>query len=949
MLGVIWAGVVVGASYALSGAAFTVAYRASRILNFALGGFGGVGAFVAVSLVDRHLPWAVSFILAVAVGAAIGIASEIVVGRRLIRISPLAATIGMLGVLLILQGIISYAWGTTGSALPSPLPGKHIRFGDALSIQAGDGIYVLIAAVACFGLLVFLYHTNYGLQMRAVSEGPVTAATLGIQVRLTGTVGWGISGGLGAAAAIFVGSIGTLLPSTYTSFIFLALIALVIGGLSSIWGVMLGGLVFGVALSVTQAELSTRLTYTIAFLLLCVLLMARPDGLLGRPETQLNEPSAQIARRPPLFGVMKRGFGRLESSALTLRARALTQRAKQLQEEYDARARKRPFGMITGRATTGCLLVMGLMVALWWIAPPEIAFSLPQVTSNFLAILGLDIMLGYCGQLNLAQGAFVAIGSYTGAIAVTHLDLPAWAAFPAGALGGALIGILIGLPAVRLSHLYYAQVTLLLAFVIPELILYFAGVTGGSTGLPMPALGIDGYFSIYVLYLGITAVAVVAVKLLLSSSVGRHWRGIRDNEGVAQSLGQRTYVTKLGAFAVGCGLAGLAGAMQGFSVGTIAPDSFPVWLSLYYQAATVVGGMTSMLGNLLASFFITVVPIYSGMGSRIPADLLFGAVLLLVMLLVPRGLGPVVTAAWRFVWCVPALVIGIRHDDRTEHEEHEEHDVTAAAPDLAKASGSPPAPTAHGRTRGPSPETVLLQGVDVRAGYRGSEVLHSVSFALPRGSIVGVLGPNGAGKSTLLRCVTGLLRPSSGHIEYENDDVTGMSAHLLARAGVAHVLEGRGIFPDLTVRENLQLGILHARKRNDSATGFASIESVQSLFPILAERQDQRAGTLSGGEQQMVAIARSLLMSPSCLVLDEPLLGLAPVVASTVVDALRQIRESGVTILLVEQSVHHVMDLCDFVYVLGSGSMVASGTPEELRTRDDLLESYFGLTNAAHS
>lgn len=932
MLDVLVAGIISGCIYALSGAAFMVAYRSSRILNFALGGFGGLASFVAVSL-DTKVPWVAAFLVALAVGAAVGALSEVVVGRRLNRISPLAATIGMLGVLLVLQGAIEYFWGTTGSVLRAPLGQDLLHIGSSVTVAASGLVTVGAAILGCAGLFGLFYRTRYGLQMRAVTEGPMTAETLGIRVSRTATVGWAVSGLLGAAAAVFVGESSTLLPSTYTDFLFLALIALVVGGFTTISGVMLGGLLFGIGLSFLQTELSTQLTYSFSFVILCALLFVRPQGLLGRPEAQLNEPSLQLRRNRAVRDALRK-------LGASNHLGPVSEHLGALRENFDISGTSRR------QRVAGLSVVIAVSIALWWIAPITVVLSLPIVVSNFLAVLGLDIMLGYCGQLNLAQGAFVAIGAYGGALSVLHWGFPAWSVLPISAVSGALFGVLIGLPAMRLAHLYFAQVTLLFSFVVPELITYFQGFTGGSTGISVTPIPQSGTLSGYLIYLGIAATCVAAVLLLLRSRLGRHWRGIRDSEDVAKSLGQRTWVAKLCAFAVGCGLAGLAGGMQALSVGTLAPDSFPVWLSLYYQAATVIGGMTSLLGNVLAAFFITVVPLYTGAGSRIPGDLIFGAVLVIVMLVAPRGLGPTVTSVWRALWNTTGSGLGyllpsLRSAHAVPPARRGSQPISAAATPrpgypadaafLASAANPPIAGA-----------PAVLELTDVRAGYRGGEVLHSVSISLPQNTIVGIVGPNGAGKSTLLRCATGLLAVQAGAVYYHGHDIRHEQAFQIARRGIAQVVQGRGIFPGLTVRENLNLGQLYSRTdRASRDVGFE--EWVFQLFPRLKDRLSQPSGTLSGGEQQMLAIARSLLMHPDCLVLDEPFLGLAPVAVEIVISALEQVQQAGLSILLVEQNIKQVLTFCQHVYLLAGGNVAASGPATEMRERADLLETYFGI------
>ena len=224
------------------------------------------------------------------------------------------------------------------------------------------------------------------------------------------------------------------------------------------------------------------------------------------------------------------------------------------------------------------------------------------------------------------------------------------------------------------------------------------------------------------------------------------------------------------------------------------------------------------------------------------------------------------------------------------------------------------------------------------AGYGSISVLHDVTLRLGLAEIVTVLGPNGAGKTTLMRAIVGQIPVSSGTVRYNCTDVTGASPERNARRGLCMVPEGRGIFPRLTVGENLALGG-YARADRRS---FLTDRDVQfERFPILAERQSQPAGTLSGGQQQMLAIARALLSSPQVLLLDEPSLGLAPAVVDEVLGIVAALRDDDVSVLMVEQSVSKALAIADRGYVLAHGTVEASGSAAELRQHADALEAAY--------
>jgi branched-chain amino acid transport system ATP-binding protein len=228
----------------------------------------------------------------------------------------------------------------------------------------------------------------------------------------------------------------------------------------------------------------------------------------------------------------------------------------------------------------------------------------------------------------------------------------------------------------------------------------------------------------------------------------------------------------------------------------------------------------------------------------------------------------------------------------------------------------------------------------LRAGYDGVAALHDVSFEVRPGEIVTIVGSNGAGKSTTLRTVSGLLRPTGGLIEFEGQRIDKLPAERVVALGISHVPEGRRLFQRLTVAENLRLG---AYTRKSPADRSAALEHIYSLFPVLKERSSQQAGTLSGGEQQMCAIGRGLMAQPKLLMLDEPSLGIAPKLVDEILWSLGELRDAGMTILLVEQNVVEALELADRGYVLQTGSVVLAGSGKELLASDVVRQAYLGM------
>ena len=233
----------------------------------------------------------------------------------------------------------------------------------------------------------------------------------------------------------------------------------------------------------------------------------------------------------------------------------------------------------------------------------------------------------------------------------------------------------------------------------------------------------------------------------------------------------------------------------------------------------------------------------------------------------------------------------------------------------------------------------ILAVKGLRVAYGAIEALHGVDLEVPAGEVVALIGANGAGKTTTLRAISRMIRPSAGTVRFLGEDVTALPSHRLVARGMAHAPEGRGIFLNLTVGENLALGAYLRKDREGIAK---DAERAYALFPILAERRTQVAGTLSGGEQQMLAVGRALMSRPKLLLLDEPSLGLAPQVVERIFGVLRDVNRDGVALLLVEQNAHKALQLAHRAYVLETGAIAMQGTGKQLLASPEVRRAYLG-------
>jgi branched-chain amino acid transport system ATP-binding protein len=234
----------------------------------------------------------------------------------------------------------------------------------------------------------------------------------------------------------------------------------------------------------------------------------------------------------------------------------------------------------------------------------------------------------------------------------------------------------------------------------------------------------------------------------------------------------------------------------------------------------------------------------------------------------------------------------------------------------------------------------MLELTDIHVRYGNIRALQGVSLTVATGELVALIGSNGAGKSTVLRTISGLLRPSDGVISFEGSDITHTATDRIVALGISHCPEGRRIFGRLSVSDNLRLGAVAQR---DNKAVAADLDMVFTLFPLLKERLQQAGGTLSGGEQQMLAIGRALMSRPRLLLLDEPSLGLAPLMVERIFETIAELKRQGRTILLVEQNVHHALDVADRAYVLETGRITLDGPAGELRVNPKVEQSYLGV------
>lgn len=572
--------------------------------------------------------------------------------------------------------------------------------------------------------------------------------------------------------------------------------------------------------------------------------------------------------------------------------------------------------------------------------------------------------------LSLANAGFMAIGAYASAILSVKLGLPSAASIPAAVLLCSGLGLLIGLPVLRLTDVYLAIATLGFGEIVRVLIVLLPGLTGGptganlSTGFPYEAMKSTSTLTIAIALV----VALYLFRSLAPSKTGRAFRAIRENSRAASSLGIDVTAYKIFAFLLSAALAGLAGAFFAHSVGSLDNGDFKFTRAVDILGYAVLGGTGTWFGPLLGAGLLTALPILirDGLGASIGfihsfaqlPNILTGLSLMLVIIFMPGGLA---SAFGR-----PSSRTG-----PTRVRERPRPVLSAAAAACASGNGTGPGGSARksgvdGEGTGfeaiPPPDTAtegsaeccLLALDGLGRSFGGVDALTAVSLEIREGGVYGLIGPNGAGKTTLMNLVGGLLAPSSGRILWRGEEIQGAAPHRIARLGLARSYQNIQLFPEMSVLENVVVGHhIHVGTsplttwlrlpRETSEEGLATREALALLERLgLSDLADRHAGTLSYGDQRRVEIARALALHPRLLMLDEPAAGMNDAETARLGRFITDLKGHGYTILVVEHHMDLIMNVCDEVLVLNFGRMIARGMPSAIARNEAVMEAYLG-------
>jgi len=546
-----------------------------------------------------------------------------------------------------------------------------------------------------------------------------------------------------------------------------------------------------------------------------------------------------------------------------------------------------------------------------------------------LVALGLVVLTGVGGMTSFGQAAFVGFGAYTTAVLTIQVGLSPWLTLPISVIVTMVGAFLIGAVTVRLSGHYLPLGTIAWGISFYYLFGNIAGL-GGHDGLSgIPALSIFGHKLLgsrdyFVVVWVILVLAIVATRNLMRGRMGRAVRALHDSSLAAEAFGVQSAAIKLAVFVYAAMLAGVAGWLYAHFQRSVSPGPFGITAGTEYLLMAIIGGPGRIYGAIMGATLVIVLrdqlqsllPWVVGSAGNFEA-IVFGAILVLLLRTATDGL-------WSRIF---------------------------GPPSPPQFGSSPDGPTEPSIER-PEPGSPLLEVRDLRKVFGGLVAVNDVNFSAPAGRIVGLIGPNGAGKSTTFNLITGVLRPSGGSVLFRGENVGTHTPQHMARVGVSRSFQHAAVVPDMSVVENVMLGA-HLRGKASMVSATLGLDRAEEarLFAI-AKRQLERTGlagvamapvgSLSLGQLRLLEIARALALAPVMLLLDEPAAGLRVGEKKELARLMRELRQEGVGILLVEHDMDFVMSLADHLIVLDFGTGIAEGDAHAIRENPRVIEAYLG-------
>jgi ABC-type branched-subunit amino acid transport system ATPase component/ABC-type branched-subunit amino acid transport system permease subunit len=761
-------------------------------------------------------------------------------------------------------------------------------------------------------LALWFRFARTGLSIQAACENERVATFARLSPQTLGMITWTLSSVLTAFLLIIAGpATGVLMPASLTLLVVPALAAALIAQLRSLWLALFGALALGVLQAQLQFHSSTKswwptwakqgLLDAVPFIVIVIALFIVGSSIPMRGEdTNSGLPPVMLPKNKPLTIAI---FTVIAIAALTFTSGSYR------------------FGLMTSFAAA-------------------------------LIALSLVILTGMVGQISLAQAAF---GGVAGIMLSKFGDgIPFPISMLLAALAATVLGLIVGLPALRIRGAQLAVVTLAAGVSLEKFV--FANpsfVSPSSNKIPSPSfLGIDlavrDATSIAKLPFSIMVFLVMMASFVLAGNImrsgtGRKMLAVRSNERAASSVGIQVAGLKLMTFGLASFIAGLGGALIGYSRGQLSPESFGVFVGLSFLAITYLGGITSLSGAVVAGLLMPLGLFFIFMDRVLTLGkyyaLFSGVSLILTVILNPVG------------------IAGKTRSDLDKRKAKKAAKLTEAGGDTSDMDDEVVYGRDASKVRGERAPLgdVMLKATEVSVSYGGIRAVNAVTVEVRAGEVVGLIGPNGAGKTSFIDAITGFT-PATGEVLLDSRNITDTGAHMRARLGLVRTWQSVELFQDLSILHNVQVGtdvgndvwkMLKESVRPTVPTPEAVSKALELMR--LTDVADKKPSELSLGRQKAVGVARALAMSPKVLLLDEPAAGLDSEESVQFGELLKDIAATGIACLLIDHDMHLVMGVCDRIYAIEFGTPIADGTPEQVRLDPAVISAYLGASHSETS